>query len=104
MGKKLHRATIRLDNGLHMTISTLAELADVSKSEVIRQAILFSRVIHDPSLRLRDALKESAVELLRRDPELVLDMPLIDVLKPLRKLVEQVRPPEMYLPERKESS
>jgi len=95
VAKKVHRVTIRIDAATALTIQSLAELSGVSKSEVIRYAILFTRVMHDPSLRLRDVLKNHMRELLTNHPEVVLDMPLIDLIKPLRQLVQVLKPPDI---------
>lgn len=95
MVKKLHRITFRVDDATALTIKSLAELAGVSKSEVIRYAILFTRVTHDPSLRFRDVLKNHICELLVKNPDAVLDMPLIDLIKPLRQLVQVLKPPDI---------
>jgi hypothetical protein len=86
VAKKTDRITVRLEPDIADMLRDFSEFMGVKKSEYIRYAILFTRVIHDPELRLGDALKEHYVELLKRDPELVLNLPLIDVLKPLRQL------------------
>jgi Arc/MetJ-type ribon-helix-helix transcriptional regulator len=86
MAKKTARVTVRLDPEMAELLEDFSRFLRVSKSEYVRYAILFARVLHDPELRLGDALKEHYVELLKRDPEVVLSMPLIDVLKPLRQL------------------
>ena len=95
MAKKVYRITIRIDEATALTIQSLAELAGVSKSEVVRYAILFTRILHDPSLRLRDVLKNHMRDLLTSHPEAVLDMPFIDLVKPLRQLVQILRPPDV---------
>jgi len=95
VAKKVYRITIRIDEATALTIQSLAELAGVSKSEVVRYAILFTRVLHDPSLRLRDVLKNHMCDLLTSYPEAVLDMPFIDLVKPLRQLVQILRPPDV---------
>jgi hypothetical protein len=95
VAKKVYRITIRIDEATALTIQSLAELSGVSKSEVIRYAILFTRVMHDPSLRLRDVIKNHMRELLTNHPEVVLDMPLIDLIKPLRQLVQVLKPPDI---------
>jgi hypothetical protein len=95
VAKKVYRITIRIDEATALTIQSLSELAGVSKSEVVRYAILFTRVMHDPSLRLRDVLKNHMCELLVNHPEVVLDMPFIDLIKPLRQLVQILKPPDI---------
>jgi Arc/MetJ-type ribon-helix-helix transcriptional regulator len=84
--KLVARVTVRLDQEMAEMLDDFARFLGVKKSEYIRYAILFTRVLHDPELKLGDALKEHYVELLKRDPEAVLKMPLIDVLKPLKRL------------------
>lgn len=86
MAKKTERITVRVEPDIADMLRDFSEYMGVSKSEYVRYAIIFTRVTHDPELRLRDALKEHYVELLKRDPELVLNLPLIDVLRPLRQL------------------
>jgi len=86
VAKKTARVTVRLDPEMAELLDDFSRFLGVKKSEYVRYAILFARVFHDPELRLGDALKERYVELLKRDPELVLNLPLIDVLKPLRQL------------------
>jgi hypothetical protein len=91
----VYRITIRIDEATALTIQSLAELSGVSKSEVIRYAILFTRIMHDPSLRFGDVLKNHMRELLTNHPEVVLDMPLIDLIKPLKQLVQVLKPPDI---------
>lgn len=95
MAKKNRRLVIRLSDDMMNSIEILAELSGVSKSEVVRYAIAFTRVLHDPSLKLRDALKGFIVELLKKHPDAVFGVPLIDALKPLRELEEIVGPVEL---------
>jgi hypothetical protein len=95
VAKLVHRITIRVDEATALTIQSLSELAGVSRSEVIRYAILFTRVLHDPSLRLRDVLKDYICDLLTSHPEVVLDMPFIDIIKPLKQLVQILKPPDV---------
>jgi hypothetical protein len=93
--KKTRRLVIRLSEEMMNSIELLAELSGTSKSEVVRYAIVFTRVLHDPSLKLRDALKSFIVDLLKKYPDVALGVPLIDAIKPLKELVEIVGPPEL---------
>jgi hypothetical protein len=93
--KKTRRLVIRLSEEMMNSIELLAELSGTSKSEVVRYAIVFTRVLHDPSLRLRDALKSFIVDLLKKYPDVALGVPLIDAIKPLKELIEIVSPPEL---------
>jgi hypothetical protein len=95
MAKKTRRLVIRLSEEMMNSIELLAELSGTSKSEVVRYAIVFTRVLHDPSLRLRDSLKDFIVDLLKKYPDIALGVPLIDTLKPLRELIEIVGPLEL---------
>jgi hypothetical protein len=95
MAKKCRRLVIRLSEEMMNHIELLSQLSGVSKSEVVRYAIAFTRVLHDPSLRLRDSLKDFIVDLLKKYPDIALGIPLIDALKPLRELIEIVGPPEL---------
>lgn len=95
MTKKTRRLVIRLSEEMMNSIELLAELSGTSKSEVVRYAIVFTRVLHDPSLRLRDALKSFIVDLLKKYPDVALGVPLIDAIKPLKELIEIVSPPEL---------
>jgi hypothetical protein len=95
MGRKNRRIVIRMSDEMVNHIELLAELSGVSKSEIVRYAIIFTRVLHDPSLTLRDALKEFVIDMLKKYPDAALSIPLIDALKPLRKLIEAIGPIEI---------
>jgi chromatin remodeling complex protein RSC6 len=81
------RKTIRLDNLLATILESLAELEGVSLSSLVRYHLRFSLALHDPDLTLELAMKEQYKELLKRDPELLLKIPVIDLLKPLSEII-----------------
>jgi len=90
MGKKIHRVFVRLGESDYRVIQDLAELSGTSKSEVVRYAIHFTRVLHDPELRFRDVVKEHVIKIIKENADLALDMPFIDVVKPVRELAKLI--------------
>jgi hypothetical protein len=83
------RRTVRLDSRLNALLQDIAESLGVSISSLVRYHLRFSLAIHDPDLTVGAALKDRYKELLLRDPESFLRLPLIDVLKPLNELYPQ---------------
>lgn len=81
------RKTIRLDMLLTTILESLAYLEGVSLSSLVRYHLRFSLALHDPDLTLEMAMKEQYKELLKRNPELLLKIPIIDLLKPLNELI-----------------
>jgi hypothetical protein len=68
-------------------LESLAYLEGVSLSSLVRYHLRFSLALHDPDLTLEMAMKEQYKELLKRNPELLLKIPIIDLLKPLNELI-----------------
>jgi hypothetical protein len=83
------RRTVRLDSKLNALLKDIAESLGVSISSLVRYHLRFSLAVHDPDLTVGVALKDQYKELLMRDPESFLRLPLIDVLKPLSELYPQ---------------
>jgi hypothetical protein len=83
------RRTVRLDSRLNALLKGIAESLGVSISSLVRYHLRFSLAIHDPDLTVGVALKDQYKELLLRDPESFLRLPLIDVIKPLSELYPQ---------------
>ena len=79
MGRVL--TAVRLDGDVYNAISELAELTDMSRSEVIRFLLYFSLSVLAPGVRLRDLIRENYLARLERGDLRILDMDVIDVLR-----------------------
>jgi len=83
--------TVRLDKETDDVIDVLKKLWNLrSKSDVIRRAILISMIISDPNMTLRKVVKSNYIEMLKKDKDMFLDVPLPDLFKPLHQLIREL--------------
>ncbi len=80
MGKVL--VSIRLDEDMYNQLMELSQLTGRSLSDVIRFHIAFAMLLLGPNTTLRDIIRDDYLERLLNNPSSIIDVALIDLIKP----------------------
>lgn len=86
-----HYVGVRLDSDVHESIVELAEALDLTVSEVIRYLLSMALLILGPDTTLRDIIKDRYIELLKKNPDAVLEMNVLDLLPTYGEIIEKIR-------------
>ena len=77
--RKKHTATVRLDEYELTLLKSMADSLDISMGEMLRRALLTTRILLDPDLPLGEMVKEKNW-----------DKPLVDIVKPFPELSAKI--------------
>ena len=77
--------TVRLDVPTYYVVEELRKAFGISRGEAMRLSAWLTAIILDPSITVRRALSREAIEKITKGE----DVPLIDALRPLGKLLEE---------------
>jgi len=83
--RKRHLVGVKLDEEQKFMLETMAKEMGISEGEMIRRAILTTRVLYDPGLTIDKALRRDLDE-----GKGYGDTPLSDILKPIPQLAAEV--------------
>jgi len=96
MGEKPEEETksvfvgVRLPRSLYDKIEDMAKFMGLPVSEVIRYLLSMALAIMGPDTRLKDIIKDRYVELLKINPDAVLNMLVIDALPSYVDLLNKI--------------
>ena len=86
-----HYVGVRLDGDLHESIVELAEALDLTVSEVIRYLLSMALLILGPDTTLRDIIKDRYIELLKKNPDAVLEMNVLDIIPTYGEIIQKIK-------------
>jgi len=81
---------VRLPRSLYDKIEDMARFMGLPVSEVIRYLLSMALAIMGPDTRLKDIIKDRYIELLRTNPDAVLNMLVIDALPSYVDLLNKI--------------
>jgi len=81
---------VRLPRSLYDKIEDMARFMGLPVSEVIRYLLSMALAIMGPDTRLKDIIKDRYVELLKTNPDAVLNMLVIDALPSYVDLLNKI--------------
>jgi hypothetical protein len=81
---------VRLPRSLYDKIEDMARFMGLPISEIIRYLLSMALAIMGPDTRLRDIIKDRYVELLKNNPDAVLNMLVIDALPSYVDLLNKI--------------
>lgn len=81
---------VRLPRSMYDKIEDMARFMGLPISEVIRYLLSMALAIMGPDTRLKDIIKDRYVELLRTNPDAVLNMLVIDALPSYVDLLNKI--------------
>jgi len=82
---------VRLDDGIHTGIVELADALDLTVSETIRYLLSMALLMLGPDTTLEDIIKDKYIELLRKNPDAILQMGILDILPTYSEIVKKIK-------------
>jgi hypothetical protein len=82
---------VRLPKSLYEEIENMARFMGLPISEIIRFLLNMALLILGPDTTLRDIIKDRYIELLKKNPDAVLEMNVLDLLPTYGEIIEKIR-------------
>jgi hypothetical protein len=82
---------VRLPKSLYDEVSNMAKFMGLPTSEVARFLLSMALLILGPDTTLRDIIKDRYIELLRKNPDAVLEMNVLDLLPTYGEIIQKIK-------------